>query len=88
MTGLDAFNHVAPTVRLLGAEPPGYALLHELTDAGFLEPIEEKPRRYRITESGSAEAELLALRSWPRFRKEVSRLGRQLAPASSEDGET
>ena len=82
MTGLDAINHVASTARLLGITPPGYALLHGLAERDLLECVAGSPRRYRITEAGSREAEHLAERCWPRLRGEVVHLGRRLAPAA------
>jgi hypothetical protein len=82
MTGLDAINHVASTARLLGLVPPGYALLHGLAEGNLLECVAGRPRRYRITDAGSREADLLAERCWPRLRGEVVHLGRRLAPAS------
>ena len=82
LTGLDAINCVASTAQLLGISPPSYALLHGLTEAGLLECAPGKPRLYRITDTGSREAEHLAERCWPRLRGEVVRLGTRLAPAS------
>ena len=81
MTGLDAINHVASTARLLGIAPPSYALLHGLAEGDFLECVAGRPRRYRITDAGSREAEHLAARCWPRLRGEVVHFGRRLAPA-------
>jgi DNA-binding PadR family transcriptional regulator len=81
MTGLDAINRVASTARLLGIASPGYALLHGLAEGDLLECVAGRPRRYRITDVGSREAEHLAERCWPRLRGEVVHLGRRLAPA-------
>jgi DNA-binding PadR family transcriptional regulator len=81
MTGLDAINRVASTARLLGIAPPSYALLHGLAEGDFLECVAGRPRRYRITDAGSREAEHLAARCWPRLRGEVVHFGRRLAPA-------
>ena len=80
--GLDAINHVASTTRLLGISRPGYALLHDLAEEGFLAALPGVPRRYRITDLGVGEAESLAQRCWPRLCGEVAQLTRRLAPAS------
>jgi len=82
LAGLDVINHVAATARLLDITPPGYTLLHDLAEARFLEFVEAKPRRYRITEAGSREAERLAEQFWPRLHEEVVSLTRRLAPAT------
>jgi hypothetical protein len=82
LTGLDAVNAVASTARLLGITPPGYALLHDLVEDGFLEASTGAPRFYRLTNSGHREAGRLAQPCWPRLSEELDRLNRRFAPAS------
>jgi DNA-binding PadR family transcriptional regulator len=82
LTGLDAANAVASTARLLGITPPGYALLHDLAEDGFLEASTGAPRFYRLTSSGHREAERLAQVCWPRLSQELDRLNRRFAPAA------
>ncbi|MFI5259208.1 MAG: PadR family transcriptional regulator [Candidatus Limnocylindrales bacterium] len=82
LTGLEVVNAVASTARLLEIAPPGYALLHDLTEDGFLQALAGTPRRYRVTDAGEREAERLAQRCWPRLYEEVASLKRRLAPAS------
>jgi DNA-binding PadR family transcriptional regulator len=81
MTGLEAVNGIASIAGLLRITPPGYPLLHGLTDRGLLETSSGTPRRYSLTDAGGREAELLAERCWPRVRDEVLTLSLQLAPA-------
>jgi len=82
LSGLEVINRVAATARRLGLTPPGYPLLHGLTDEGLLEAIADRPRLYRATAAGVREAEALARRCWPRLRDEVARFGASLALAS------
>ncbi len=82
LIGIDALNRIASTARLLGITPPGYALLHDLSEAGLLERVAGKPPLYRITQEGSREGERLAEQCWPRLSGETIRLRRRLAPAS------
>jgi hypothetical protein len=82
LTGLEAVNAVASTARLLGIAPPGFALLHDLTEGGLLQASAGMPRCYRLTDAGEREAEHLAQRCWPRLHEEMARFSRRLAPAS------
>jgi DNA-binding PadR family transcriptional regulator len=80
-TGLEAINGVASIARLLQIAPPGYALLHDLTDDGFLETSVAMPRRYSVTEAGRRESERLAERCRPRLSSELARFTSRLASA-------
>ncbi len=82
LTGLDAINRVASTAGLLGIKSPGYTLLHDLIEKGFLQSDEGRPPLYLITEAGVREAERLAEEFWPRLHGEVASLSRRLATAS------
>jgi DNA-binding PadR family transcriptional regulator len=86
LTGLEAANAVAPIAHLLGIAPPGYALLHELTEAGLLHSPDGRQRRYSITDNGRREADRLAQECWPQLRDFVAGLKRRLAPASPRFG--
>jgi DNA-binding PadR family transcriptional regulator len=81
LTGLEAINGVASIARLLQIAPPGYALLHDLTDDGFLETSVAMPRRYSVTEAGRRESERLAERCRPRLSSELARFTSRLASA-------
>ena len=68
LTGSDVLNTLASLMCSFDLVSPGYALLHELRDAGLLSATRERPPRYAITEAGSREAERLAARCWPAIR--------------------
>lgn len=67
-TGADIFDAVAALVCSFDLEAPGYALLHDLCDAGLLVALADRPPRYAITAAGRAEAERLAVLCWPEIR--------------------
>jgi DNA-binding PadR family transcriptional regulator len=68
LTGSDALNALASLMCSFDLASPGYALLHELRDAGLLSATREQPPRYAVTDAGSREAERLAARCWPAIR--------------------
>jgi hypothetical protein len=80
-TALDTTNGIASLASLLRLPQPGVALLHSLTDSGFLEASAGLPRRYSLTEAGRSEAERLAERCWPRLNETMVTVGYRLAPA-------
>ncbi len=67
-TGAAIFTSVAVLVCSFDLDTPGYALLHDLRDAGLLVAVADRPPRYTITPAGRAEAERLAVRCWPGIR--------------------
>jgi DNA-binding PadR family transcriptional regulator len=68
LTGSEALNALAALMCSFDLSSPGYALLHELRDAGLLSATLERPPRYAITDLGRSEAERLATRCWPSIR--------------------
>jgi DNA-binding PadR family transcriptional regulator len=67
-TGAEVFEALAGLVCSFGLDSPGYAVLHDLQDAGFLAAKEERPPRYAVTAAGRREAERLSVRCWPGIR--------------------
>ena len=74
LTGSDALNALASLMCSFDLASPGYALLHELRDAGLLSATRERPPRYALTDAGSREAERLAARCWPAIRDVLASL--------------
>jgi hypothetical protein len=66
--GTALFDAIAALVCSFDLDAPGYALLHDLCDAGLLVAMGDRPPRYAVTAAGRAEAERLAIRCWPGIR--------------------
>ncbi len=66
--GAAIFDGIAALVCSFDLDAPGYALLHDMCDAGLLVPVGARPPRYAITAAGRSEAERLAVRCWPGIR--------------------
>jgi DNA-binding PadR family transcriptional regulator len=64
-TGGEVLDALARRVCSFDLAAPGYALLHDLRDAGYLRATVDRPPRYAITDPGRREAERLAARCWP-----------------------
>jgi hypothetical protein len=66
--GTALFDAISALVCSFDLDAPGYALLHDLCDAGLLVAVGARPPRYAITATGRSEAERLAIRCWPGIR--------------------
>ncbi len=73
-TGAEVFDALADLVCSFGLDGPGYAVLHDLRDDGFLQATPDRPPRYAITSAGRREAERLAIRCWPEVRAGLAAL--------------
>jgi DNA-binding PadR family transcriptional regulator len=66
--GAAIFDGIAALACSFDLDAPGYALLHDMCDAGLLVAVGARPPRYAITPSGRSKAEKLAVRCWPGIR--------------------
>ena len=68
VTGAEAMASIAALVCSFDLASPGFAVLHDLRDAGLLDASCARPPRYAVTDAGRREAERLAARCWPGIR--------------------
>jgi len=74
LTGVQAFEALSGLVCSFGLDSPGYAVLHDLRDAGYLAASDDRPPRYAMTDAGRREAERLATSCWPGIRDGLAAL--------------
>lgn len=74
VTGADAMTAIASLVCSFDLASPGFAVVHDLQDAGLLSASCERPPRYAVTDEGRREVERLAAACWPGVRAALHEL--------------